>query len=208
MTANLRTTLAAALALAFLPAAQSADSPAKPAAVSETKPAEALVLDLGNNITMKLVRIPAGKFMMGSPESEKDRQPNEGPQHEVTISKPFFMGIHPVTNEQYKQLIGDAKGIRVFGGPKYPAVSMTWDTAVAFCKALSGKTGRTVRLPTEAEWEYACRAGTTTRFPHGDDPEYAALGDYAWYEKNRTHPDPNGGKDLNIRPVGEKKPNP
>jgi formylglycine-generating enzyme required for sulfatase activity len=173
------------------------------------KPLEELVLDLGNGVSMKLVKIPAGKFMMGSPENEKDRQKNEGPQHEVTITKAFYMGTYPVTNEQYKQLIGDTKDIRVFGGPKYPAVSMTWDTAVAFCKKLSEKTGKTVRLPTEAEWEYACRAGTTTRFPYGDDPEYAKLGDYAWYDKNREHPDPRGGKlPVNIRPVGEKKPNP
>jgi formylglycine-generating enzyme required for sulfatase activity len=178
----------------------------------QEKPAqllEELVLDLGNGVSMKLVKIPAGKFMMGSPETEKDRQKNEGPQHEVTITKAFYMGIHPVINEQYKQVNGDATGSRVFGGPKYPAVSMTWDTAVAFCKKLSEKTGKTVRLPTEAEWEYACRAGTTTRFPYGNDPEYAQLGDYAWYDKNREHPAPNGGKDkLNIRPVGEKKPNP
>lgn len=172
------------------------------------KPPEELVLDLGGGVSMKLVKIPAGKFMMGSPENEKDRQKNEGPQHEVTITKAFYMGIYPVTNEQYKQLIGDAKGIRVFGGPKYPAVSMTWETAVSFCKVLSEKTGKTVRLPTEAEWEYACRAGTTTRFPFGDDPEYAKLGDYAWYDKNREHPDLKGGKTLNIRPVGENKPNP
>jgi formylglycine-generating enzyme required for sulfatase activity len=172
------------------------------------KPPEELVLDLGGGVSMKLAKIPAGKFMMGSPENEKDRRKNEGPQHEVTITNAFFMGIYPVTNEQYKQLTGGAEGIRVFGGPKYPAVSMTWDTAVSFCKALSEKTGKTVRLPTEAEWEYACRAGTTTRFPYGDDPDYAELGDYAWYDKNREHPDPKGGKSLNIRPVGQKKPNP
>ena len=172
------------------------------------KPPEELVLDLGGGVSMKLVKIPAGKFMMGSPENEKDRLKNEGPQHEVTLTKAFYMGIYPVTNEQYKQLTGGAEGTRVFGGPKYPAVSMTWDTAVSFCKTLSEKTGKTVRLPTEAEWEYACRAGTTTRFPYGDDPDYAKLGDYAWYDKNREHPNPKGGIALNIRPVGEKKPNP
>lgn len=162
MAINRTVTLATALALACSPAAHGAEQPGKPL--------EELTLEIGGSISMKLVKIPAGKFIMGSPASEKDRQKNEGPQHEVTLSKSFFMAIHPVTNEQYKEVIGDATGTRVFGGPKYPAVSMTWDVAVAFCKTLSGKTGRTVRLPTEAEWEYACRAGTTTRFPYGDDP--------------------------------------
>ena len=84
------------------------------------QPLEELVLDLGNGVSMKLVKIPAGKFMMGSPETEKDRQKNEGPQHEVTITKAFYMGIHPVTNEQYKQVNGDATGSRVFGGRSIP----------------------------------------------------------------------------------------
>jgi len=180
-----------ALVVAWNPAARGADKPAEPA--------KELALDLGGGMSLKLVLIPAGKFMMGSPENEKDRNPNEGPQHEVTISKPFYMGIYPVTQEQYTQVKGRYDGYGEHPGPKNPAVGIDWSVAVEWCKLLSEKTGRTVRLPTEAEREYACRAGTTTRFPYGHDPEYAELGDYAWYGKNF------GGS---IQPVGEKKPNP
>ena len=115
---------------------------------------------------MKLALIPAGKFTMGSPDSEKDHQASEGPQHEVTISKPFYMGAYEVTQEQYEQIMG--KNPSNFKGPQNPVETVSWDDAVAFCQALSRKTGRTVRLPTEAEWEYACRAGTTTPFNTGE----------------------------------------
>jgi formylglycine-generating enzyme required for sulfatase activity len=124
------------------------------------------VLDLGNNVKMRLVLIPAGKFMMGSPATEAGRSGDEGLQHEVTISKPFYMGVFEVTQEQYEQVMDDNPSD--FKGSGNPVEDVSWDDAVEFCKKLSARTGKTVRLPTEAEWEYACRAGTTTEFHTGD----------------------------------------
>jgi len=125
------------------------------------------VLDLGNNVKMRLVLIPAGKFMMGSPATEGGRNSEEGPQHEVTISKSFYMGVFEVTQEQYEQVMGDNPSY--FKGSGNPVENIaSWDDAVAFCKKLSTKTGKKVTLPTEAQWEYACRAGTTTAFHTGD----------------------------------------
>jgi formylglycine-generating enzyme required for sulfatase activity len=152
-----------------------------------------LTLDLGGGVTMKLVRIPAGKFMMGSPDPEEGRAFNET-QHEVTLSKPFYMGVTEVTQAQY-QAIMDTNPSN-FKGETNPVEVVSWTEATEFCKKLTEKTRQAVRLPTEAEWEYACRAGTTTAFSFGDAD--SALGDYAWYGANsgdETHP------------VGQKKPN-
>ena len=175
------------------PATQSATSPATQ---TSTQPAKELTLDLGNKVTMKLALIPAGKFMMGSPAGEKDRVDSEGPQREVTISNAFYMGIYHVTQEQYEQVMG--KNPSNFKGAQNPVEQVSWDDAVEFCKALSKKAGKTVSLPTEAQWEYACRAGSKTRFSYGDDDDYGKLGDYAWYTKN---------SDNKTHPVGQKKPN-
>jgi formylglycine-generating enzyme required for sulfatase activity len=164
-------------------------------------PSPDMALDLGGGFTMDLVLIPAGKFTMGSPGSEKGREEKEGPCHEVTISKAFYMGIHTVTQGQWTAVTGaepwKGKG-DVSEGVSHPAVQITWDAAVEFCARLSRKTGKAVRLPTEAEWEYACRAGSKTPFFYGEDPNAAELGDYAWYETNCR-----GGS----HPVGQKKPN-
>jgi len=136
---------------------------------------------------MKFVLIPAGKFMMGSPEGEKDRVAHEGPQHEVMITKPFHMGMYEVTQEQWTAVMGTMpwKGKEeTKEGATHPATHMSWNDATDFCKKLSTKTGKTVSLPTEAQWEYACRAGSKTRFCYGDDDDYSKLGDYAWYRDN------------------------
>ena len=125
-----------------------------------------LTLDLGNGVTMKLVLIPAGTFTMGSPPTELGRSPNEGPQHEVTISKPFYMGIYTVTQAQYEQVMGTNPSF--FKGANNPVETVSWDDATEFCKKLSQKTGKRVRLPTEAQWEYAARAGTTTAYAFGE----------------------------------------
>ena len=97
------------------------------------------VLDLGNDVKMRLVLIPAGKFMMGSPATEAGRDSCEGPQHEVTISKPFYMGVFEVTQEQYEQVRGVNPSD--FKGAKNPVENVSWDDAVEFCRKLSVRTG-------------------------------------------------------------------
>jgi formylglycine-generating enzyme required for sulfatase activity len=144
-------------------------------APDEARPDE--IKGVTNSIGMKLVPIPAGKFMMGSPADEAERDDNEA-QHEVTISKPFHMGAYEVTQAQFKQLMaGTVKRPPIFnerrgGSPEHPMENILWREAVAFCDTLSNlpeekKAGRKYRLPTEAEWEYACRAGSTTPYHSG-----------------------------------------
>ena len=152
-------------------------------------------IQLGENVSMKLILIPAGKFTMGSPDSETDRDGDEGPQHEVTITKPFYMGVYEVTQEQYEQVMGQNPSS--FKSPRNPVENVFWNDAVAFCEKVSRNTGRNLRLPTEAECEYACRAGTNTRFSFGESD--TDLGDHAWYWGNSAH---------KTHPVGQKKPNP
>jgi len=181
-------------ALAFVcVAAGCSGSGSESAAPSPAASAE-LTLDLGGGVTMKMVLIPAGKFMMGSPDSEQGRYEDEGPQHEVVITKPFYMGVTEVTQAQYEAVMG--KNPSYYRGAANPVETVSWNDAVEFCKKLSEKTRQTVRLPTEAEWEYACRAGTQTAFSFGDDP--STLGDYAWWGKNSGE---------TPHPVGQKKPN-
>jgi formylglycine-generating enzyme required for sulfatase activity len=132
------------------------------------KPGEQLTNSLG----MKFAWIPPGTFLMGSPESEEGREGAcEGPQHEVTISRPFYLGVYPVTQREYEAVMGQNPSH--FGGnPDHPVEKVRWNKAVEFCQRLSAleaerQAGRVYRLPTEAEWEYACRAGTTTPFHFG-----------------------------------------
>jgi len=121
-------------------------------------------LDVGGGERIVFVLIPPGRFVMGSPSTELGRQSDEGPMHQVTIGTPFSMGTHPVTQGQYEALMGENPSR--LRSDKKPVEQVSWDDAVAFCRRLSQEAGRTVRLPTEAEWEYACRAGTPTAF-HG-----------------------------------------
>ena len=125
-----------------------------------------LTLDLGRDVAMELALIPAGRFVMGSPIEEADRGSDEGPQHEVTIVSPFYMGIHEVTREQYEAVMDATPGR--FEGRTNPVENVSWDDAALFCRKLAARAGRAVRLPTEAEWEYACRAGTSTPFHTGE----------------------------------------
>jgi len=123
------------------------------------------VEDLGNGIALEMVQIPGGTFIMGSPEGEANRFEDESPQHEVKVPG-FFMGKYEVTQAQYQAIMGTNPAN--FKGEKRPVENVIWDDAVEFCKKFSQKTGRTYRLPSQAEWEYACRAGTTTPFYFGE----------------------------------------
>jgi formylglycine-generating enzyme required for sulfatase activity len=216
-------------------------------------------LDLGGGVKLELVLIPAGKFIMGTPEPESPwiggtilgaaslfalvllavlvvrairqrRRPqftlrwlilliallgvaqyggfrwwraaearksfdaDESPAHEVTLSRPYYLGKYEVTQEQYQQVTGTNPSN--FKGRDLPVETVSWDEAQAFCKKIGERTGESVRLPSEAEWEYACRAGTRTRFYSGDAD--ADLESVAWYDANssgKTHP--VGGKASN-----------
>ncbi len=175
-----------------------------------------LATSLTNSIGIKFKLVSAGTFMMG----EADGRSNDKP-HDVTLTKPFYMGVYEVTNIQWKEVMGDfpddwmeddgnhelTKTAGRKGGvarlrPTFsPVKQVTWEDAVEFCRKLSAmpeerKAGRVYRLPTEAEWEYACRAGTTTKYSFGDDE--SQLGEYGWFDEN------SGGQ---VHPVGQKKPN-
>ncbi|MCH7688722.1 MAG: formylglycine-generating enzyme family protein, partial [Planctomycetes bacterium] len=153
---------------------------------------------------MLMVPIPAGEFQMGSPDSDKDSNPFEKPQHPVKITKPFYLSVYEVTQQQYEKVMGvrpwQGKEY-VQDGPDYPATYVSWNDAVEFCRKLSEQEGVEYRLPTEAQWEYACRAGTTTVYSFGDDA--SKLGQHAWYRKNAW----DIGEKYAHR-VGQKLPNP
>ena len=148
------------------------------------------ITSLPSDFNLEMVDIPAGKFNMGSNEYE-----DEKPIHQVIVPA-FQIGKYPVTQAQYQAVMGNNPS-RFSGNPQNPVESVTWFNAQAFCEKLSQLTGKNYRLPTEAEWEYACRAGTKTRFSFGDDKEQ--LGDYAWVDGNSNN---------TTHPVGEKRPNP
>lgn len=146
-----------------------------------------------NSIGMRFRLIPAGSFMMGSEYG----RPNEMPVHKVAISKPFYMGVYEVTKPQWQAVMGSNPCYFV-GSYHCPVVNVSWGDVQWFIEKLNIKEGAyKYRLPTEAEWEYACRAGTRTDFSFGDD--VARLGEYAWYDKNAGNTTHLGGK---------KKPNP
>ena len=143
--------------------------------------AEVMTENIGNGISLEMVKIPGGRFLMGSPETEAERSDNEGPQHYVDVPQ-FFMGKYVVTQAQWQAVMGNNPSR--FKGTNRPVEQVNWYDATEFCQNLSKITGRTYRLPSEAEWEYACRAGTTTPFYFGetintDLANYHALETYA-----------------------------
>ncbi len=154
-------------------------------------------IQLADGVTMDFVYIPPGKFTMGG-----DRPQKEGdiladtPKHEITLTRGFYLGKYEMTQAQYAAVMGKEQGSSA-KGPDHPVDAVKPSRALLVCDTLSAKIGREVRLPTEAEWEYAARAGTTTRWFFGDDA--SKLGEYAWFKDNAE------GKS---HPVGQKKPNP
>ncbi|MBU6230591.1 MAG: formylglycine-generating enzyme family protein, partial [Cyanobacteria bacterium REEB459] len=122
-------------------------------------------LDLGQGVTLEMVLVPGGSFMMGSPTKEVDRKSDEGPQHQVTVAE-FWMGKYPVTQAQYQAIMGNNPAR--FKGDNRPVEQVNWHEAMEFCDRLSKKLGQPYTLPSESQWEYACRAGTTTPFHFGE----------------------------------------
>ena len=167
-----------------------------------------------NSLGMTFALIPAGTFLMDSPDSEADRDDDEGPQCEVEITWPFYLGIHPVTQEHYEKLMG--KNPSHFtrkngGGANHPVEQVSWEEAVAFCHKLSAQaqekaSGRVYRLPTEAEWEYSCRGGATSSKPfYFGDSLSSTQANF-----NGNHPYGSASKGPYLQhttPVGSYKPN-
>ena len=148
-----------------------------------------------NSIGMEFVPIPAGRFWMGAADDDDDVWWDEVPRHEVIISRAFHLGKYPVTQAQWQAVMGENPS--KFKGPDRPVENVSWDDAQAFIAKLNALEGHErYRLPTEAEWEYACRAGSETKYSFGDDT--GELGNYAWYKDNA------GGE---THPVGQKRPN-
>jgi formylglycine-generating enzyme required for sulfatase activity len=128
------------------------------------------LVEVSDALPLQMILVPGGPFTMGSPPEEPEREEFEGPQHEVTVPA-FFMGRYPVTQAQYELVMETNPATRYEDdrsvAPDKPVVGVTWNDAVAFCERLAEQSGRPYRLPSEAEWEYACRAGTTTPFYFG-----------------------------------------
>jgi formylglycine-generating enzyme required for sulfatase activity len=144
---------------------------------------------------MEFVLIPAGEFTMGVDKNFEEADDDETPAHRVTISQPFYLGKYEVTQSQWVSLMGSNPSY--FKGRNNPVENVSWDDVQEFIWKLNEKEGTgKYRLPTEAEWEYAARAGTTSRYSFGDDA--GELGRYAWYDRNSEN---------TTHPVGQKEPN-
>jgi len=179
-------------------AASAARAPG-PRTVTETLP---------GGVPLELAAIEPGEFLMGAVPGDAEAEAREKPQHAVTIARPFLIGVHEITQSQWQAVMGTTlrqqraimdpahpqRGLLRGEGPDHPMYYVRWDDARTFCRKLSELTGRSYRLPSEAEWEYACRAGRATKYAWGDDFD----GRYAWYEGN------SGGL---LHPVGQKPPN-
>ncbi|AFY39268.1 Sulphatase-modifying factor protein [[Leptolyngbya] sp. PCC 7376] len=154
---------------------------------------KSFVEDLGNGVKLEMVLIPKGSFLMGSPRGEG--RGNEHPQHRVEITQEFYIGKYQITQGQWQTVMGkNPSGFQK--GDNYPVEQVSWDDCQNFLEKLNQKTGKKYRLPSEAEWEYACRAGTKTKYYFGDNAEQ--LKTYAWFR---------GNAGQTTHPVGEKQPN-
>jgi uncharacterized protein (TIGR02996 family) len=153
---------------------------------------------LDRDVTLPLALIPAGVFLMGSPSAEPSRFGSESPRHPVTISQPFYLGVYPVTQPQWRALMRHNPSTHP--GDDLPVETVNWHECVSFCARLGELLDRPCRLPFEAEWEYACRAGTTTAYHTGDGPEAMKLAGYC-------RPTEQPRADSGPRPVGQYLPN-
>jgi formylglycine-generating enzyme required for sulfatase activity len=185
------------------------EAPVRHKSSQPSKPPEVIT----NSIGMKLALLPAGDFLMGSPDSDPKAESDEKPQHRTRITRPFCLGIYETTQEEYQRVMGmNPSGEQI--SPRHPVEMVSWFDAMRFCNRLSEMEdldpyckisgeeviilgGNGYRLATEAEWEYACRAGGTTLWSFGDDLQ--ELGKYAWCKGNAGN---------NSHPVGQKEPNP
>jgi formylglycine-generating enzyme required for sulfatase activity len=154
-----------------------------PAGTTET-------LILPGSVPFEMVWIPGGSFLMGRYTDEENSEYHEDPQHSVSVSG-FWLGKYPVTKAQWTAVAGSTPWVGQSDpnlDPNSPAIYLSWDTVQAFIGGFSTLLGKTYHLPSESQWEYACRAGTQTRFYWGDDLDYTLIGDYAWYAGN-CYPD-------------------
>ena len=147
-----------------------------------------------NSLGMKFVWIPPGTFMMGSPKEEKGRNEDEI-QHKVTLTKGFYLGVYLVAQEEWEAVMDTNPSVHKHE-KNLPVERVNWENCQEFLKRIGKKDGHTYRLPTEAEWEYSCRAGSKGAYFFGEDRKL--LGQYAWYEEN---------SERKTHPVGQKKPN-
>ncbi len=162
-----------------------------------------LGLDIGGGQTMKFVRIGKGAFLMGAPDGEEGAESDEKPQRQVTISRDFYLGMYAVTQVEYKIVTGQSPSH--FKGDRLPVEQVSWEEAVTFCQRLTDSVKRRVELPTEAQWEYACRAETTTPFHFGSELN----GDLANCDGNHPYGTNTRGPDKNTTvPVGSYPANP
>jgi formylglycine-generating enzyme required for sulfatase activity len=163
-----------------------------------------LTIDLPGDVSMEFVWIEPGDFLMGSPESEIGRFGWEGPRHQVTISRGFWLGKYEITQTQWEGVMGTSPWVGENGvavGPNHPAVHISWNDVQEFLQQLNKPAGEEIYgLPSEAEWEYACRAGTQTTWSFGDDE--GLLKKYAWYLGSACK-----GGECAVRAVGTRTPN-
>lgn len=150
-------------------------------------PEDDVTILLPGDVPLVMVKIPADTFQMGRYAGEQDSIDSEDPQHQVSLPADFWMGKYEVTKAQWQAVMDTTPWSGqnyMIDDPDSPAVYISWDDAKAFIASLNTYTGEAFRLPSESEWEYACRAGSTTRFYWGDDPDYSLIYNYAWWKGN------------------------